>query len=232
MNGKKGSLDELKREIIHGIYDNRMLMTAERDRPEGWTLVSGMWSPFYIQLRLLSSYPAILDRVSEAMSILLKENLPHVNRLVGIAFAGIPIATAVSLKSGVPACHTRKIVGVKTDAELQQILSQYGQHSLVEGVIEDGDSLCLVDDLVTALDSKILARSQVYAEIEHRGLRDVHCEDIMVIIDRQQGADSRAQELGLRLHSVVKFIDEGLPLLKDRMSASEYDTIRRYLVPE
>ncbi len=223
------SLDQLRREIIYGIYDNRMLMTAERDKPEGWRLVSGMWSPFYIQLRLISSYPAVLDRVGEAMSILLKEKLPHVNRLVGIAFAGIPIATAASLKSAIPACHTRKIVGTNTDDEMRQILSQYGQHSLVEGVIQDGDVLCLVDDLVTGLDSKILARKQVLEEVKHRGLKDVHCEDVIVVVDRQQGAESKAHELGLYLHSIVKFVDEALPLLKDRMSASEYDEIHKYL---
>ncbi|MEE8632654.1 MAG: hypothetical protein V3T10_05050, partial [Candidatus Bathyarchaeia archaeon] len=86
-------LDSLKKEIMVDIYKNRMLLTSERDRPEGWRLVSGLWSPFYIQLRNLSSFPETMRKVGEAMTIMIKESAPTVDKLVGIAFSGIPIAT-------------------------------------------------------------------------------------------------------------------------------------------
>jgi orotate phosphoribosyltransferase len=87
---------DLKKNIMQDIYENRMLLTSTRDKPEGWTLHSGLWSPFYIQLRILSSFPDTLNLVGKALGILVKEEAPHINRLVGIAFAGIPIATAAS----------------------------------------------------------------------------------------------------------------------------------------
>lgn len=214
------------------IYQNRMLLTANRDRQEGWTLVSGLWSPFYIQLRLLSSFPSTLRRVGKAMAILLREEAPDVTKLVGVAFAGIPIATALSLESGLPTCHTRKILGVKSQEDFAKAIDSYGQHELLEGVLEDGDRLCIVDDLVTGLTTKLVARDQVLAEAERREIHDIKCTDIAVVIDRQQGALKKAQELGLNLHSVIRFVDEGLPDIKDLMNIQEYEQIRTYLAAE
>lgn len=206
-----------------------MLLTSFRDKPEGWILHSGLWSPFYIQLRILSSYPETLRRVGDALSDLIKENAPHVNRLVGVAFAGIPITTSISISSGIPACHTRKMVGSRTEQELQEAISKYGQHSLLEGEVNDGDALCLVDDLVTGMESKLVARGQVIAELEKRGISNFTVDDIAVVIDRQQGARERANELNINLHSLIDLVDEGLPLIKDKMSPEEFTMLSDYL---
>ncbi len=221
--------ENLKAEIIADIYQNRMLLTSKRDRPEGWTLHSGLWSPFYIQLRLISSFPQTLKKVGMTMTTLLEEKAPHINKVVGIAFAGIPIATAISLESGLPACHTRKLAGVKSQDDLQKYIKEYGQHAMVEGVIDDGDALCIVDDLVTGMTSKFEARNQILAEVEQRGIKDVTCDHIAVVLDRQQGADKIALAKGLRLHSLIKFLDEGLPMLKTMMPAEEFEIISNYL---
>ncbi|MDF1539301.1 MAG: hypothetical protein P1Q69_10415 [Candidatus Thorarchaeota archaeon] len=223
------NLDHLKKDIMTEIYENRMLLTSERDRPEGWTLISGLWSPFYIQLRLISSFPKTLSKVGRAMAQMIKEEAPHVNKLVGIAFAGVPIATTVSLESNLPAVHTRKLAGVKSEEDLQNALQAYGQHALVEGVLEDGDVLCLVDDLVTGLTSKIAARAQVKAELERRSVSDATCDDIAVLVDRQQGAREAAHSAGMDLHSLIGFVDEGLPLLKGIMPDSEHKLVSDYL---
>ncbi len=226
---EKESLTQLKREIVHDIYRNRMIMTAPRDKPQGWTLMSGRWSPFYIQLRNLSSFPETLRKVAEAMTQMIRDELPDITRLVGVSFAGVPIATAISLESGLPACHTRKMVGVRTESDLLSAIEDYGHHSLVEGVMDDGDSLCIVDDLVTGLDSKLIARRQVLAEVEKRGLKGVTCDNIAVIIDRQQGAYQKAKDHGLALHALIRFIDEGLPLLKEIMPNEDYSLVHDYL---
>jgi orotate phosphoribosyltransferase len=219
----------LKKEIMRNIYENRMLLTASRDKPDGWTLHSGLWSPFYIQLRTLSSFPETLKKVGEALGILIKEKAPHINRLVGIAFAGIPIATAMSLSTGIPACHTRKIVGVRTEAELSETLAKYGQHSLLEGEIQEGDAICLVDDLVTGMESKLVARGQVVAELEKRGVSDFTVDHIVVIVDRSQGAAQRARDLHINLHSLIDLVEEGLPMIEDLMSPEEFKMVTDYL---
>lgn len=215
---------------MRDIYENRMLLTASRDKPKGWTLHSGLWSPFYIQLRILSSFPKTLERVGKALGELIKEEAPHITRLVGIAFAGIPIATAISLSTGIPACHTRKIVGVRSEVELHDAIGKYGQHSLLEGELEEGDAICLVDDLVTGMESKLVARGQVIAELDKRGISNFSVDNIAVIVDRSQGASQRAKELNIKLHSLIDLVDEGLPMIKDLMSAEEFNMISEYLV--
>jgi orotate phosphoribosyltransferase len=223
-------LEGLKREIVRDIYAKRMILTSVRDRPEGWILHSGQSSPFYIQLRLLSSHPSTLGKVGEALAIMLREEAADVNRLVGVAFAGVPIATAASLASGLPAVHTRKILGVRSEAELKDAIAKYGQHSLIEGEIEDGDTLCLVDDLVTGMESKVVARNQVLEELKKRGLQGCSCDHIAVVIDRHQGAIVRARELNLHLHVLVDLVEEGLPMLRNEMSEEEYLVISDYLI--
>ncbi|UCH03766.1 MAG: hypothetical protein JSW05_09225 [Candidatus Thorarchaeota archaeon] len=222
-------LETLKAQIMAEVYEKRMLLTSIRDRREGWTLVSGLWSPFYVQLRLLSSFPETLQKVGKAMAILLENEAPDVNKIIGIAFAGVPIATAISLESKLPACHTRKMVGVRNEEDLQRAIEEYGQHSMIEGIIEDGDVLCIVDDLVTRMESKLVARAQVLAEIERRNVRNVSCDHIAVVVDRQQGAAERAKEFNLRLHSLIGLVDEGVPLLRSVMSSEEYDLVSGYL---
>lgn len=222
-------LEMLKQDIMRDIYEHRMLLTSYRDKKEGWTLVSGLWSPFYIQLRLLSSFPETMKKVAKAMTIFLRETAPHVNKVVGVAFAGIPIATAISIESGIPACHTRKMLGVRTEEDLKKAIKEYGQHSLLEGVIEAGDIICIVDDLVTGMESKLVARTQVLAEVERRNVGNVSCDDVAVILDRQQGADKKAKEAGIRLHSLIRFVDEGLLYLHDIMVPDEHSLISSYL---
>jgi orotate phosphoribosyltransferase len=219
----------LKKDIMRDIYENRMLLTASRDKPEGWTLHSGLWSPFYIQLRILSSFPQTLEKVGKALGILIKEKAPHINRLVGIAFAGIPIATAMSLSTGIPACHTRKIVGVRTEVELRDAIGKYGQHALLEGEVQEGDAICLVDDLVTGMESKLVARGQVVAELKKRGISDFTVDDIAVVVDRNQGAAQRSTELSINLHSLINLVDEGLPMIEDQMSPEEFAMVSDYL---
>lgn len=214
---------------MEDIYENRMLLTSVRDKSDGWELVSGMWSPFYIQLRILSSYPNTLQLVGEAMKFMIEQEKPEIDRVVGIAFAGIPIATAISMVSDIPACHTRKVLGVRNQDDLEEHLSEYGQHSLVEGVIESGDSLCIVDDLVTGMESKLLAQAQIQVEIERRELENIRCEHVAVIVDRQQGAEEKAGSEGIHLHSLIRLIDEGLPMIKELMNEDEYHTILEYL---
>ncbi|MFQ5831539.1 MAG: orotate phosphoribosyltransferase [Candidatus Thorarchaeota archaeon] len=222
-------LASLKKQIMHEIYQKRMLLTSLRDRGEGWTLISGLWSPFYIQLRLLSSFPETLSKVGKAMSRLLEDEAPEVNKIVGVAFAGVPIATAIAIESGLPACHTRKMVGARTEDELQRAIQEYGQHSMLEGVIEDGDSLCIVDDLVTRMESKLVARAQILAEVVRRNVRNVSCDHVAVVIDREQGAKERAGEFNLKLHSLIGFVEEGLSLVADLMTQEEHSLISEYL---
>jgi uridine monophosphate synthetase len=200
--------ENVGKELIRALYEQGMIKTWFRDNPQGWTLVSGLWSPLYIQLRPLSSYPELLKKVGDALGRLIKAECNAANRIIGVATAGIPIATAVSLAANIPSCFTRKLEGVRSLDDFNKFVKGYGEHSMIEGVLEDGDAVGIVDDLVTKFDSKVLAIKQLEFELTVRGLKDVTCSDVIVVLDREQGATEIARDNGMELHSLIPFMSK------------------------
>jgi len=221
--------ENVGKEIVRALYEQGMIKTWFRDNPQGWTLVSGLWSPLYIQLRPLSSYPELLKKVGYAMGRLIKAECSAVNRIIGVATAGIPIATAISLEANIPSCFTRKLEGVRSLDDFNRFVKGYGEHSMIEGVLEDGDAVGIVDDLVTKFDSKVLVLKQLEFERKVRGLKDVTCSDVIVVLDREQGATELAKEYGIKLHSLIPFMSKGMPWLKNVLADQEYEVIVDYL---
>ena len=221
--------ENVGKEIIRALYKHGMIKTWYRDNPHGWTLVSGMWSPLYIQLRPLSSYPELLKQVGYALGSLIKAECRDINRIIGLATAGIPIATAISLEANIPSCFSRKLEGVRSLEDFNWHVREYGEHSMIEGILEDGDTVGLVDDLVTRFDSKVLALKQLEFELKARGLKDVACSDVIVLLDREQGAQEIAKEYGMVLHCLIPFMSKGIAWLKDVLADREYEVIVDYL---
>ncbi len=220
---------EAAREILTLLYENRMIRTFYRDRPQGWTLVSGLYSPMYIQLRPVASYPEVFEKVCRAMVRMVREEAPEVTKIVGIAMAGVPIAAGIALAGGIPAGFTRKMENVKSAAAFHEAITRYGEHSLLEGELARGDRIALVDDLVTKFDSKQVALEQVGYEIKKRGLSDVECRWVLVVLDREQGGKEAAEKQGVELLSLIPFKSTGLELLRDVMNPTEWEIIDRYL---
>ncbi len=225
--------EQLGKQIVEGLYEEGMILTWRRNKPDGWRLASGLWSPYYINLRLLPSSPKLYASVGNAMGMLLKENGYQPNgrdRIVGVAMAGIPIADGIALLHEIPALYTRRLPdNVRTPEDVERYIQSHGQHALVEGEFYEGDRLAIVDDLVTGFDSKLLAISQVNQEKQRRGISKITLEDVAVLLDREQGGSERAKVLGYKLHSLIPFISKGLGWLRDRLSQQEYETIVDYV---
>jgi orotate phosphoribosyltransferase len=235
------SLDSLEQEITRLLYEDGMITTWYRDRPEGWILQSKMWSPFYINLRRVGSTKngrEILFKAGQAMSTILKRDLPEVSKVVGVYMAGIPLATAITLQSGLSSCYARNLEGIDSpdnfDSNISDIvrrIKEHGEHALIEGELHDGDHLAIVDDLATKFTTKLITRKQVMREALDRGIR-VTCNDAIVLLDREQGAAVNARRFEMNLHSVIPFKTKGVPWLKDVMSPTEYEVISDYLADE
>lgn len=73
-----------------------------------FTLKSGKKSPYYIDLRILSSYPSVLKQVGELMGEMILSDPQRPDALCGIPAAGLAVANAISLETKIPAFYTKK----------------------------------------------------------------------------------------------------------------------------
>jgi uridine monophosphate synthetase len=181
-----------------------------------FTLASGKKSPIYIDLRLLASYPDVLRQVAQAYAELVQEVLGigysgFRIRLAAIPYAALPIGTAVALETGLPLIYPRKEA------------KAHGTARQIEGEFKPGDRAVVLDDLITTGGSKL----EAIAPLEAAGLE---VQDVVVLIDREQGGQQELEAAGYRLHAVMR-LGEILDLLvgAGRISKQQADEVRVFL---
>jgi orotate phosphoribosyltransferase len=220
---------ELADELVRRLYAAGVIRTWLRDRPEGWELMSGAWSPFYVNLRDAPANPELFRFMVDAGAELVAAELPRATQLVGLAAAGVPFAAGIAYRTGLPMGYTRKLPNVRDVAALEREVASYGSHRLVEGAFAPGDRIALVDDVVTGFDSKEIAIAQLGLELRRRGLEDVEPEAVVVFLERGAEARGRAAAAGVRLVSLAVLDDRQLAALRGAASDRELDVIGAYL---
>lgn len=142
---------------------------------------SGATFPYYIDLRKIISNPQVFNQVLKAYA----EILQHLNfdRIAGIPYGSLPTATGLALRLHCPMIFPRKEV------------KAHGTRRLIEGDFQPGETVAVVDDILISGKSVM----EGAAKLQSAGLK---VQDIVVLIDHEQGVKDRLRENGYRGHSV------------------------------
>jgi len=112
-------------------------------KPFTWS--SGWKSPIYCDNRLALSYPDIRKSIKYLLSESIKENFPGVETIAGVATAGIAQGALVAEELNLPFLYVRPKP------------KDHGMENLIEGKIEKGKRVVLVEDLVSTGGSSLKA---------------------------------------------------------------------------
>jgi len=145
-----------------------------------FTLRSGAISSFYWDKYRFESDPSILAQVAEGLATIVPASY---DKLAGLELGGIPLATALSLQTGKPCLYVRKAA------------KPYGTSNLVEGGYDGGTRAVVIEDVITS-------GGQVCTSVQQMRELGFVVEDVVCVIDRQQGGREAIEAIGCTLRSL------------------------------
>jgi len=147
----------MKHEIAGQLLDIKAVF-LQPNNPFTWS--SGLQSPIYCDNRLTLSYPAVRKTIAKGLASLIKEHFPETEVVAGTATAGIPHAAWVSDLLDLPMAYVRSKA------------KEHGKGNQIEGKVEKGQKVVVVEDLISTGGSVITAV---------KGLRDAGCDVLGVV---------------------------------------------------
>lgn len=143
-------------------------------------LTSGLESPFYIDLRMLYSYPELVRIIID--EIVYRYDISRYDCIVGIATAGIALASFLACRLNKPMSYVR----------IER--KEHGTRGLLEGDVLN-KTCVIVDDVATTGGSI----EHAYNTVKEGGGKPLAA---LVIVDREQGAKQKVEKLGLEFYSL------------------------------
>ena len=169
-----------------------------------FTLASGKKSSFYVDLRLVPSYPVEFRKMIKNLQnrIIEEIGLDKFDSLVSVPTGGLVIASALAMETIKPIIYVRSKP------------KDYGTTKLIEGKISDGMKVVMIDDVATTGGSVIqgiLALKQA----------NVNVSDAYVIINRLEGATQALEKEGVKMHSLIDILQVTSILYEEKLVSQD-----------
>lgn len=146
-----------------------------------FTLASGRTSTYYVDIKRAITRPGLLRTIADAI-------VPYArgaDRLAGVELGAVPIAAAVSLATDKPYIIVRKQS------------KEYGTRKEFEGDLAKGDKVLFVEDVVTT-------GGTLRGAVERLQRHGAVVEDVVAVVDREEGGRMALAEIGVRLHALLR----------------------------
>ena len=181
-----------------------------------YTLTSGKKSPYYIDLRQTISSPITMDWIGNALTRIVINEIgkDKIDKILGVPTAGVPFATVVSQKLAIPLIYYR------------QARKEHGVRKKIEGILDRNDRVLIIDDLITTGES-VIESSEVVRD--QGGV----VNELVVLLDREQGGKERLRSSRIEPHVLFKISDamdwlHTVGLIEDKI----FDTVKIYIKEE
>jgi orotate phosphoribosyltransferase len=150
-----------------------------------FVLRSGKRSKYYLDKYRFETRPDILGALGERIARAVGELEPEADRLAGPELGAVALAAAGSLASGLPFLIVRKEA------------KEYGTSNRVEGVYEQGDTVCVIEDVVTSGGALLEAIGAL------RGA-ELTVRTAVCVVDREEGGAGALAAEGVELRPIFR----------------------------
>jgi orotate phosphoribosyltransferase len=153
-----------------------------------FTLASGKQSSYYIDLRVLPSFPQYFRLAINALKDTAKKNIGEFDTIASVPTSGLVFGSALAYEMSKPFIYARKES------------KGYGTGKTIEGFLKSGSKVVVVDDVATT-------GTSVSDAVETIRANSAVVEDVVALVNRHEGADNRLKKMGVRLHAVAGIKD-------------------------
>ena len=141
-------MESVEKAVAKSLMDIKAVMLRP-DQPFVWA--SGWHSPIYCDNRRILSYPEIREKVCTWMADIIRTKYPEVEVIAGVATGAIAHGYLVAHILGKPFCYVRPKP------------KDHGTGSQIEGILEPGSKVVIVEDLISTGMSSLAANNALVA---------------------------------------------------------------------
>lgn len=198
---------QLEEDLILFLFDRNAIKIGN------FTLSSGRKSRFYLDLRILQSYPLYFRKTISLLKNLIQSQIgfESFDYICSVPTSGTIFGSALSYELFKPHIYIRKD------------LKSYGTQKKIEGALEPNSKILFVDDVITTGHSIL---SGIESLTNHSVISGV-----VVLVDRQQRSRDLFDHFALGIRSAIPIL-RIIKILNDnaRIDKTEYDAIREEII--